>query len=242
MHLNLFCLQCMAQPAERPGSITVKVPLQESNLYRFECSAGHQCEMLLQQQRFQLLAEVAAQAIVDGYHREAVTSFAGSLERFMEFAVRVIALHHGVSNETMEQAWKPLANRSERQAGASVMATLLLWQEPPARLGDRFETLRNKVVHKGYVPSRDEAVEFGQAVIHLIQPVLTRLHADCLGAVSAVIASNDAAVLEGREDAVTHTHVVWSLFEMHAQPFAGRDLAVELLRRGQDRAPPKTPV
>lgn len=56
-----------------------------------------------------MLFEIALNAIVDGYQREAVSSFAASIERFYEFAIRVLTRTSQVPRDIIESAWKAVA-------------------------------------------------------------------------------------------------------------------------------------
>ena len=52
------------------------------------CEQGHTTEVTLPIPAFELLFDFGSAALLDGYAREAVTSFASSFERFAEFACR----------------------------------------------------------------------------------------------------------------------------------------------------------
>jgi len=68
----------------------IEVPVPDSHLldhgdYEVKCEVGHVSLVNLDNLKFELLFELGINAHVDGYAREAVTSFASSLERFQEF-------------------------------------------------------------------------------------------------------------------------------------------------------------
>ncbi len=73
-----------------------RVELLDGNNYTFTCENGHKQTVLLQQQKFEMLFEVGANAILDGYYREAVSSFASSLERAYQFFSTVCLIERGV--------------------------------------------------------------------------------------------------------------------------------------------------
>lgn len=73
---------------------------------------------LVQQPRYETLFDWACLALSDGYCREAVASFAASLERFQETAIRAICLHMGMDQEAIASTWKHFGKLSERQLGA----------------------------------------------------------------------------------------------------------------------------
>jgi hypothetical protein len=151
-------------------SITVQVA--EGNLYETICEKGHRGSVVLQQQKFEVLFEIGANALEDGYFREAVSSFAASLERFYEFFIRASFYQRGVTSSEFDKAWAVLKHQSERQLGAYVMTYTAAVGEPPPMLSNARTAFRNDVVHKGRIPSREEAISYGQAVLDVLRPAL----------------------------------------------------------------------
>jgi hypothetical protein len=77
------------------AGVVAVVPIADEVTYEVECSRGHRSFILLQQQRFEVLLQIGAYAIVDGCAREAVSSFTASLERFYEFFIRAALIQTG---------------------------------------------------------------------------------------------------------------------------------------------------
>lgn len=75
-------------PANIGVGLFTAVEVRDENHYALTCPKGHRNVVVLQQQKFEVLFEIGAHAIEDGYYREAVSSFTASLERFYEFFVR----------------------------------------------------------------------------------------------------------------------------------------------------------
>jgi hypothetical protein len=61
------------------------VELTEERVVAFTCDAGRENVFTLQKQKFEILFEMGAMALLDGYYREAGASVAVALERFFEF-------------------------------------------------------------------------------------------------------------------------------------------------------------
>jgi hypothetical protein len=116
-----------------------------------------------------MLYQIASNAILDGYYREAVTSFAASLERFYEFSVRVLLRARGLEHAEIQEAWTAITDRSERQLGAFVAMWTAQFKTPPEVLSGKKQNFRNDVVHKGVIPTREKSLGFGQAVLDLIR-------------------------------------------------------------------------
>ncbi len=148
------------------------MPIGDSGLCRVECEAGHKTAVVLVEHRFEWLFETGLSAIADCYYREAVSSFSASLERFYEYALVVLCEANSVAPETFIESWKTIASQSERQLGAFVAAYLLMERTPPRLLDPKKVQLRNDIVHKGKMPTEEEAEEFGDAVLAVIAPAL----------------------------------------------------------------------
>lgn len=128
MRVLIPCIRCL-QELGRPSGEFSQVEFRDDGRYELTCASGHRVTTVLQQQKFEVLFDIGAHAILDGYYREAVSSFAASIERFYEFAVRVILASSSGSDELFKDAWKPVSIQSERQLGGFV----LLWSQPLRR-------------------------------------------------------------------------------------------------------------
>lgn len=117
MRLPLACMQCFRE-RDQPDDALYYAEVTDDGLYHLTCRNGHATTTCLQEQKFEVLYELAANAILDGYYREAVVSFTSSLESFYEFYLRVIARKRHVAEEKFEEAWKRIATQSDRQLGA----------------------------------------------------------------------------------------------------------------------------
>jgi hypothetical protein len=147
--------------------------LNDSNIYEVRCPKGHQSYLVLQQQKFELLFDIGACALLDGYHREAVSSFTSSLERFREFFIRASFLQNGNPLNVIEAVWKQVAKHSERQLGAYVTVYLRECGTAPPLLSSKNIEFRNNVIHRGKIPDRSESVAYGEAILEAIRPALS---------------------------------------------------------------------
>lgn len=182
MKLPLICHQCIqdasdGNPIPAGGTeVPMKnVPVQASGIYRGKCVNGHNVTMIADFQPFELLFESAVEAMADGYMREAVGSFAASLERFYEFSTKILLLSTGVRAEQFEVIWQQVSSQSERQLGLYLGIYSSQFLEVPTLLKKRSTELRNQVVHKGLFPSPEAALGFGEDVYHIINIGIDRL-------------------------------------------------------------------
>jgi len=182
MIVRLFCPQCALNASKKlKDSIDIEIPvpvsqLTDDGIYQVKCEKGHVGNVILDNVKFELLFEMGLNALVDGYSREAASSFASSLERFHEFYWRVAMTHIGIAASDIEQAWKPMSKMSERQLGAFTTASLILTRKKPNLLSPNNQVpFRNNVIHNGYVPTNEVTVEFGNSIMELINEGLNEL-------------------------------------------------------------------
>ncbi|MBI2058688.1 MAG: hypothetical protein HYT87_02875 [Nitrospirae bacterium] len=163
--------------------------MRDDGLFIVVCGRGHRSVTALQQQKFEVLFEIGAMALLDGYPREAVTSMASALERFYEYYTRVISIKNNIVDETYDQTWKWVVNQSERQFGAYLFVYMMENRAAAATIEDvkpelsgaskaqtrTWREFRNAVVHKGYIPTSDEALAYGDIVYSHINAMVDEL-------------------------------------------------------------------
>jgi len=169
MRLLIPCMKCL-QEFGQPSGEFARVEFKDDGCYEITCSFGHATVTVLQQHKFEVLFDIGVHAILDGYYREAVSSFTSSLERFYEFAIRIFLEKSSGSDELFQAAWKKVSSQSERQLGAFIFLWATHFSEDPPLLPQNMITFRNEVIHKGKIPSRDEAIKYGDAVLAVLRP------------------------------------------------------------------------
>ncbi len=194
MRINLMCPTC-AQAQGGIGKWFVDT-IREDGLYTGKCPSGHDLLLGTQTLPHEMLFEIALNAIHDGYNREAISSFTAGMERFFEFAIKVMAAKHNVTPEAFTEAWKFVSKQSERQIGAYVFLYLLEFGARPFLLGNKMTELRNDVIHKGKLPDRAEAIAFGQGVYQVIQEAIRQLRSTHLDQVNAVLGQHVTKIAE----------------------------------------------
>ena len=204
----------------------VRVEFADSAVHDVTCPhCGSRFCVFVRKHKFEVLFDLGTKALLDGYAREAVASFAAALERFFEFYVRAFTLERAAGTEgQLEQAlrvwegtWRHVSSQSERQIGMMALAYLLReGREPdfltPKALGADF---RNRVIHRGYLPRREEVDAYAARVFTLIDRLLSELGE---GAAHAELAQEQqfAARLAALPERVT------AVFEEHPGMFRAR--------------------
>ena len=189
MKIQINCMQCF-QEQGFPSSEFQHVEIQDNGIYSSTCNKGHSTLTVLQEQKFEVLFDFGGMALLDGYPREAITSFAASLERFYEFYITVITLKNGVTKELFSKTWGLIAAQSERQFGAFIFCYLLDHRNSEAPLIDNdrpqlvgiaknktkeWKEFRNAIIHKGYIPSTAEALAYGNLIYQHINGLIRDL-------------------------------------------------------------------
>src|SRR5580658_5949353 len=173
MRTSIVCQEC--SQANHGLAVFYIDTIREDGVYVGRCPKGHNNAVATQTLRHEMLFDIALNAIVDRYHREAVSSFAASVERYYEFAIRVLAKHRGIVPEAFDASWKIVAAQSERQFDAYVFLYTVSFEEVPVSLNGPMVQLRNNVIHKGVLPSLREVLAFGEASYDLIQKGIQKL-------------------------------------------------------------------
>ncbi len=167
----MACLQEFGQPTNEFATLEFR----DDGRYEVCCSRGHNSVTALQQQKFEILFDIGANAIIDGYYREAISSFSSSLERFYEFCIKVFCEKRKISEDVFKKSWKQMSNQSERQLGAFLISWANEFGEPPTLLSTADSGFRNAVIHKGKIPTKDEALKYGNTIMRLISSKIEKI-------------------------------------------------------------------
>ena len=199
MHMFATCMKCL-QESGRPNFILAPVPFYDDRVAFFDCAAGHKNALVLQAQKFEVLMESGANALLAGFTLEACASFSTALERCYEFGMKVLMLQLKVSEPVYERMFKEMARQSERQIGAFMALYTVEFGEPFKPHSD-VVPFRNAVIHKGQIPTQDEAEKFcGEVyaiVLQLTGRLLSRLPDAIQKAVTLDLAKRHTALPEG---------------------------------------------
>lgn len=158
----------------------------EEALALIECSRGHKSAILLQSQKFEILLESAANALIEGYTLEAASSLSSAYERFFEFAINVFCKKSKVSKESIDETFKQVSKQSERQIGAFLFLHLLVFGKHYT-LNKRIPELRNKVIHQGYIPTPDEVIKLGELIYQEIVAITNLLSSELSSELQQVV-------------------------------------------------------
>jgi hypothetical protein len=177
MRYHLMCSECEKQ-RNGYGQFTAYVSPNNEGIYNVKCPNGHPFSVDILLHQFQVLFENGIHALSNGYYVESFVSFVTSYERFIEYFLNVVLKSNGVSRTEFDTTWKELAKQSERQVGAFYLVYLQEFREKPNQLNNKNRELRNSTIHKGYLPSKEDCIKFGDNVLEFIRPIIELLKND----------------------------------------------------------------
>lgn len=225
MRLPLVCAQCM-QDDISTAMITATAEFLDEGPYEIQCPKGHRSFIILQQVRFEILFLIGAYAIRDGYYREAVSSFTASVERFYEFFIRAALIEHAtpkyeieaawkhIPKDEIEAAWKHVSRQSERQLGAFIFLHLREFGVSPTLMSNADVQFRNDVVHRGRIPTRAEAIEYGEHIVTLVRPLIDLANKRFPEGVQQLVLSHMIAAKERAGDKPTATQSIGTILSL----------------------------
>lgn len=172
--LGTYCNHCLEEAQQRGEEYNydfekyVLVELNEDGIYNYKCPNNHIQWTFIHEHLFQILFDLGVLALSDSYTREAISSFATSLERFYEFIIKLILLSENRSEKLLEKLWKHISLQSERQLGAFISLYASKFNKLPTLPVTKLVKFRNDVMHKGKIPNEVETLEYGQSISDII--------------------------------------------------------------------------
>ncbi|QGY38567.1 hypothetical protein [Bacillus sp. A260] len=177
-NLNIYiqCAQCIKSnqlnSSNNQDFQFYKVPVNEEGVYNFICYRGHETTAISPYEKYQILFQMGANALLEGYYFESVGCFIASVERFREWTIKFIWYLNGINEKKSDDLWnKHFKNSSERQLGAFSAMFIDHFKEPPLIFDGKQSSFRNKVLHKGIIPTRDETYKFGEYVFGYLRSI-----------------------------------------------------------------------
>ncbi len=185
MKLGLMpCMQCEYEKLETQYAVR-GAELRDDLTFEVVCPHGHKTRLIYEAQKFEVLFDMGMSALIDGYCREAVSSFAAAQERFHEFCIKVFLASHEIDKSQFGLTWKLVANQSERQLGAYYFLHLLHFKRSPVSDQKKVE-FRNSVIHKGFIPAHEQTLEYAKYLYGYITSTLKSMRPGLDPAIASV--------------------------------------------------------
>lgn len=205
--------QCPICSMKDPIRSLLLVDVADNGIIAICCEAGHNSDFFMQTQKFEILFDMGAMAFIDGYHRESVATFAAALERLLEFYVHAVLREQGLEEVEFEKTWKEVNSQSERQLGAFLFVRLLTKKKALQQkyLGEKIGSdnateFRNKVIHKGYIPTRDEAYKYGEIVFKYMNSIVNDMVSSAWSGITVILEEKNQEIEKKYPKIARHSH------------------------------------
>lgn len=185
MKIFATCMECQKELGH-PSFEPIIANYYDEPIAYIECDRGHKSVFMLQSQKFEVLLESAANALLEGYTLEAASTLSSAYERFFEFSIKVLCSKQRVSEKELKKTFKDVSRQSERQLGGFLFLYLLEFGESYV-LDKKLIEFRNKVIHKGYIPTPKEVEAFAEQVYSQIYLMTKKLKFKCEDHIQKVI-------------------------------------------------------
>ena len=199
------------------------VDLRDDGIYTVEWDKSRSTTTILNNPKFSLLAEMSVEAFCDSYYGEALLTCASALDAYFDFHIEVLNRAAGAQKEDVETLLKLTSKQAERRLGAFLAVEVSLGKRQPIYIKNSMVELRNKVVHQGYLPSRDEALGYIQHITDFIVPRFADLHAVHGKTISKLFFEKAAKLPPSTNSKFSHSTLHWIMVvETLAFPQPGR--------------------
>lgn len=177
MKIFAMCMECQKELGH-PSFEPIFADYYDEAVAYITCDRGHKSALMLQSQKFEVLLESAANALLEGHTLEAASTLSSAYERFFEFAINVLCSKQKINEKGLQETFKQVSRQSERQLGAFLFLYLLEFGES-YQINKELVEFRNQVIHKGYIPTPGEVESFGEKVYTEIYLVTQKLKLHC---------------------------------------------------------------
>ena len=226
MRTITICMECFNEFGHHNSEISY-MPYYEDRVAIHTCSHGHKNALVLQSQKFEVLLESGAEALLKGFTLEACVTFYAALERTYEFAIRVYFAAKGIDGKPFKDMFKEMSRLSERQIGA-FMALYLLDTGKAYEFDQNLTTTRNGYIHKGEIPTPEEAHVFCSKIygrIFELIEVLRSAHPESITRVISMDMSDRQAKLDPTINVASSTGTTFFNLANHSNnPDFGQNL------------------
>jgi hypothetical protein len=164
-----ICVECFFS---NQRTTILQFDANDKGIYETQCTFGHNQTYVLQNNKFEILFELGAIKMEEGELRGAVLDFAGSMERFFEFCIRVFTQKHNINSTIFNKTWKLVSNDSQKQLAVFYFLYMLELNESPPKLDEKQAKFRNSVIHKGVIPTYEEVYSYANYLYTYMTSIL----------------------------------------------------------------------
>lgn len=178
VHVLINCVECFNQDK----NVSVDVEFTNDTILKFKCPEGHETIVNLHHYRHHILFNYALSSYLTRNYHSAVSIAAVTIERAREHYIncKLNKIPSDLEEESEDKKFKEMWKRigtTERQFGAFISLYLKYENEIPVDLDKVPSTnhsatsLRNKVIHNGYIPEEQECLEYLRIAFEYIKDI-----------------------------------------------------------------------
>lgn len=184
------CQKCTIPPG---AGVMMVGELDNDLLAICSCPNGHRYLVHQAHSASEIIYSAGARAFLAGFYSESVVTLTAALERGYELFAKVFLLASGGASADIEEVWKELRSSSERQLGAFCLTYFYATGSPWKTFPKQAE-FRNKVAHRGYIATREEAHGYGEYVTASLNAIMSHITTNYVDALHQHMETGRAAV------------------------------------------------
>lgn len=178
-YIDIPCLKCFfEQQKQNPLALPTyyRFLVNTSGIYQDTCENGHTIDCCLQGRNFEVLINAAVNSFVQNDFRGAIMDMASAQERFFEFILNVLVedLKLDINSTNLQEYLKSIKTRSDNELHVFLTLYAARFKTIPFKMRDfnKNAKIRNSVVHKGEIIKRQDAEQYCEYTIKIIQDIL----------------------------------------------------------------------
>lgn len=166
---TFFCDICIEEGLNDHFEVEVNENFFESP--EVECSNGHKFILANSTPKFDYLFSMAVEEYKKSNYSQCVLMLYSGYESYLKDFVATYLMSQLKDMDRVEQTLKEI-NRSERINGAFVSIYSILFKEVYRNeIEKKHSSIRNKVFHAGYFPSKEECMKMGNEILSIIMEI-----------------------------------------------------------------------
>lgn len=156
-------------------STTEWIDFTDDGVYKHKYKNDNIIYKICNNEKFEILFEKGIKRLQEGDYHLAIIYFSTALERFYEFAIKVMLYESEIDEDEFTETFKGMNGFSEREIGAFYILYLKEFLQACPKVTRSNIEFRNKVVHKGYVPTYNEVLKYGEYVLSYLRNIKRKL-------------------------------------------------------------------
>jgi len=167
MKTYISCFECMRE--DNPSFLWEINEINDDLILESVCSFGHKSYLLLLNNKFEVLYDMGIDSLINNRPLESAVYLYLSLESVREWAIKAILKSREPFTQCeFEKMWHNLTKQSERLFGSYSALIFKEFGQSPPNVSIATIELRNRIIHKGYLPLVTEVQSMAKDITQTI--------------------------------------------------------------------------